>query len=74
MREGDARHDAELVHRGDDLARRCAGHVLDDHAVGEEENAIGDGRGTRIVRDHDRRLTELVDRAAHEVENLARRR
>ena len=47
------------------LAGSC--HVLDDQAVGEEEDAIGDRRA-RVVGDHDRRLTELVDRVAHQVE------
>ena len=51
--------------------RRSTRHVAHDLAVGQEQDPIGDGRGSSIVRDHHRRLAELVDRVAHEGEDLA---
>ena len=49
------------------------GLLLDagDAAVGEEHDAVGERRRRRVVRDHDDRLAEVVDGAAHELEDLA---
>ena len=40
-----------------------ASDPLGDLAVRQEENAVGDRRGGRVMGDHHRRLAELVDRA-----------
>ena len=45
--------------------------VADDVAVGEEQHAVGDRRGVRVVRDHHGRLAERVDRVAQQREDLA---
>ena len=45
--------------------------VADDLAVGEEEHAVGDRRGVRVVGDHHGRLAEVGDHAAQEREDLA---
>src|SRR6186997_689870 len=47
--------------------------LLDDAAVREEEHAIGDGGGVRVMGDHDGRLPVVRDHLAHEVENLGAR-
>jgi hypothetical protein len=63
--------DPHLLHRGQHLDRRRLGDVLDDAAVGEEEDPIGHRGGARIVRHHHRRLAELVDRLPQEPQHLA---
>ena len=45
--------------------------VADDVAVGEEQHAVGDRRGVRVVGDHHRGLAERVDRVAQQREDLA---
>src|ERR687886_1740039 len=64
---------ADRLHEVEDVlgAVRLLG-VVDDPAVGEDEQPVGVGGGGRVVRDHDDRLAELVDGAAQQVENLAR--
>src|SRR6185436_5110387 len=62
----DGLHEVEDVVRGVGLA------VVDDPAVGEDEETVGVGGRGRVVRDHDDRLAELVDRAAQELEDLGR--
>src|SRR6266542_2225937 len=47
-----------------------AAEVLDDQAVVEEEDAVGDRRGTWVVSDHHGGLAVRVDRVAHELEDL----
>ena len=39
--------------------------------VGEEQHAVGDRRGVRVVRDHHGGLAERVDRVAQQREDLA---
>src|SRR3954468_5600528 len=51
------------------VGRRCE-KLVDDGAVGQEHDAVGVARCDRIVRDHDDGLAELVDRFAHEAEDL----
>ena len=45
--------------------------AVDDPPVGEEQDAVGDRGGAGVVRDHDDRLAELVDRPAQQVEHVA---
>ena len=52
-----------LLQRAQDPRGRAALEIADDGAVGEDEHAVGRGRGARVVGDHDRRLPELLDRA-----------
>ena len=47
------------------------GELLDDLAVGEEEDAVGRGGRTRLVRDHDERLAVVLHRRAQQLEDLA---
>src|SRR3954447_12683340 len=47
------------------LGRRVR-HLVDDPAVVEEHDAAGVGGRHRIVGDHDDRLAQLLDGAAHE--------
>src|ERR687883_1530576 len=63
---------ADGLHEVEDVlgAVRLLG-VVDDLAVGEDEQPVGVGGGGRVVRDHDDRLAELVDGAAQQVEDLA---
>src|SRR6478672_9678483 len=44
--------------------------LVDDRAVGEEHHPVGVPRGDGVVRDHDDRLTQVVDGLAHEGEDL----
>ena len=50
---------------------RGGAEVADDVAVGEEQHAVGDRRGVRVMGDHDGGLAERVDRAAQQREDLA---
>ena len=50
---------------------RGRAEVADDVAVGEEQHAVGDRRGVRVVGDHHGRLAERVDRVAQQREDLA---
>ena len=54
---------AHLLQRLQDLVRGGRAEVADDVAVGQEQHAVGDRRGVRVVRDHHRRLAERVDRS-----------
>src|SRR6478735_2864470 len=54
------------------VGRRCV-QLVDDGAVGQEHDAVGVARRDRVVRDHDDGLAELVDRSAHEAEDLGTR-
>src|SRR5581483_2915377 len=62
---------ADLLHRGDDLVRVGARQLLDDVAVREEEDPVGDRGRARVVRDHHRRLSPILYRLAEELEDLA---
>ena len=70
QRDGDHRRGHRLQ-RLEDLVRARAAEVADDVAVGEEQHAVGDRRGVRVVRDHHGRLAERVDRVAQQREDLA---
>ena len=52
---------------------RLAAAVVHDAAVAEHDDAVGDRRGVRVVRDHHDRLAELVDRLAQQGEHLVGR-
>src|SRR5581483_1671869 len=54
-----------------DLARVGARQLLDDVAVREEEDPVGDRGRARVVRDHRRRLSPILYRLAEELEDLA---
>src|SRR3954452_18986860 len=56
----------EALHAVEHLLRCRLGHLVDDLAVGEEDDAIGVARRDRIVGDHHDGLAELVHGAAHE--------
>src|SRR5690242_10006450 len=47
--------------------------LVDDGAVGEEHDAVGVSRCDRVVGDHHDGLAEVVDRLAHEGEDLRTR-
>src|SRR5438445_8400558 len=47
--------------------------LVDDRAVGEEDDAIRVPSSDRVVGDHDDGLVEIVDRLAHEREDLGTR-
>src|SRR3954452_11961242 len=47
--------------------------LVDDRAVGEEHHPVGVSRGDGVVRDHHDGLAELVDRLAHEGQDLRAR-
>src|SRR6185295_17387960 len=53
--------------------RALAAAVMDDAPVAEDDDAVGDRRGMRVVRDHHDRLVELVDRLAQQAEDLESR-
>ena len=73
--ERDADHRAaHLLHRVEDVVRGRVPEVLDDQAVGEEEDAVGDRGGVRVMGDHDGRLAVGRHRVAQQVEDLAARR
>ena len=55
----------------EDLVLRRALVVVDDLAVGQEQDRVGDRRRARVVGDHHDRLAELVDGAAQQVEHVA---
>ena len=65
--EGDADHRpltaSSVV---EDLVGGGRPEVADDVAVGEEQHAVGDRRGVRVVGDHHGRLAERVDRVAQQ--------
>ncbi len=64
----------DLLERLEDLVGAAARQVAHDLAVGEEQDAVGDRRRMRVVRDHHGRLAELVDGVAQQPEDLAARR
>ncbi len=61
----------KLLMRSSTMSGVGIGHVVDDATVGEEQGAVGVGRGLRIVGDHHDRLAHLPHRGAHEGEDLA---
>ena len=72
--EGDADHAARhLLERLEDLVGRRGAEVLHDQAVGEEEDAVGDGGRVRVVGDHHGRLAVARDRVAQQLQDLAAR-
>src|SRR3954451_5775048 len=54
-----------------DGARRLLA-VFDEPAVAQHEQAVGVAGGLLVVGDHDDRLTELVDRAPQQLQDLGR--
>jgi hypothetical protein len=48
-------------------------HLVDDLAVGQEHDAVGEGRGDGVVGHHHDGLAELIDRAAQQAEHLGPR-
>ena len=62
---------ADLVHRRDHVLRIGAGELVDDVAVGEEEDPVGDRGRARVVRDHHGRLAGVLHGLAQELEDLA---
>src|SRR5438445_4934523 len=61
---------AQLLEPVEHLLLRRVVHRVDDAPVLEEERAVGVPGGHRIVGDDDDRLTQVVDGAAHEREDL----
>ena len=53
--------------------RLGARKLLDDVAVGEEEDAVGDRRRAGVVSDHHRRLACFLDCQAKQFEDLTAR-
>ena len=45
-------------------------HLVDDVAVGQEQDPVGVAGGGRVVGDHDDGLAEFLDRLAQEAEQL----
>src|SRR4051794_24527970 len=64
---------AELVHLVENRLRGRFADLVDDLAVGKEDDATRIRRRSRIVGHHHDRLTELEHRFAHEVEDLGTR-
>src|SRR3954468_3066635 len=46
--------------------------VFDEPAIAQHEQAVGVAGGLLVVGDHDDRLTELVDRAPQQLQDLGR--
>src|SRR5215213_8094655 len=67
------RSGAQALHLVEDRVGGRLVQLVDDGAVGEEHDAVGVARGVRVVRDHHDRLPEIVDRLAHEREDLSPR-
>src|ERR1700729_3275148 len=61
---------SEALHGVDDLVLVGAGEVLDDLAVRQEQEPVGDGRRLGVVGDHHHRLPHGVDRAAQQAEDF----
>src|SRR5688572_22917429 len=57
-------------HLGEDLVAVGVAHLVNDHAVREKEHAVGVRRRDRVVAHHHDGLTELVDTAPQEGEDL----
>src|SRR3954464_13791147 len=60
----------EPLHAVEHALGRGVGHLVDDLAVGEEDDAIRVTGGVGVVRHHHDRLAELAHGAAHEIEDL----
>src|SRR5919112_4594874 len=60
----------ERRHLGEDLVAVGVAQLVDDLAVGEEDDAVGVRRRDGVVRHHHHGLAELVDAAAQEAEHL----
>src|SRR5688572_11469653 len=63
----------DLLHAVDDLVDGRLRHVVHDLAVGEEHDAVGVGGSVGVVRHHHDRLAEIVDRVAHELQDVGAR-
>src|SRR3954453_12711642 len=63
---------ADRLHEVEDVLGGVRLAVVDDAPVGEHEEPVGVGGRRGVVRDHDDRLAELVDRPAQELEELGR--
>src|SRR3546814_7738458 len=72
-RGGNRRLVRELLHLGQDLIAVGVAQLVDDLAVGEENDAVGPGCGDRVVGDHDDGLPVLVDAAAEQLQHLGAR-
>ena len=57
-------------HHLEDLLAVGVAHLVDDLAVGEEDDAVGVRRGDRVVGDHHDRLAVVVDAAPQQLEHL----
>src|SRR4051794_847090 len=60
-------------HPGDDLLALRVAELVDDAAVGEEDDAVGVRGRDRVVRHHHHGLGVVVDTAAQELEDLGAR-
>ena len=69
-REAEHRSVAQALHHVEHAVRRRLAQLVDDLAVDEEDDPVGVRRSDGIVGDHHDGLTELVDCAAHERQNL----
>src|SRR5690349_14147459 len=61
---------AHRLHQVEDALGVGAGAVVDDLPVAQDHDPVGDGSGRRVVRHHDHRLAELVDRLAQQVQHF----
>ena len=64
---------ANLLERPQDLVLDRAAELLDDQAVGEEQNPVGDRGRPRVVGHHHHRLPEVTHRLLEQLEDLAAR-
>src|SRR4051794_4546809 len=64
---------AEALHLVEHQVSRRLGELVDRRAVGEEHHSVGVARRDRVVGDDDGRLAEIVDRLAHERQDLRAR-
>src|ERR1700755_1682033 len=67
---GRSARSGERLHGVDDLGLAGAAHLPDDPPVGQEQDAVGDRGGAGVVRDHDDRLADRVDRTAQQGQDL----
>src|SRR6476659_8783443 len=61
---------AQALHLVEHRVGRRREEFVDDGAVGQEHDAVGVARRDRVVRDHEDGLAEVVDRLAHEAQDL----
>src|SRR4051812_3503132 len=61
---------SELLHPLEHSLRRRFQHLVDNPAVGQEDDALGVARRCGVVCDHDDGLSHVVHGTSHETEHL----